>query len=308
MTAWELDEAIDRLARRQHGAFSDRQARAAGATNRMIRRRLATGRWLELDHFVYALPSHPGTWLRQCVAATLAITGATVSHTSAAALHELVGFRKGTVHVVVPPRSRHQMRLATVHESSWPRSTLVGGIPTVAMTDVFFQLAGSVGELRLRTAFEDAVVAHPQLLPAMFERYVDLAFSRLQGIGIIRSLLDEHDEGCEPPSSELERLLGRLLNRIDGLPPWTRQALLPGWDRGEARVDVLIEEWRLIIEADGRRWHTRVADFERDRWRDNVATTHGYDVLRFTHHQLTSRSEDTLALLRQYAAARTKAA
>ena len=25
-------------------------------------------------------------------------------------------------------------------------------------------------------------------------------------------------------------------------------------------VDALVPTWRLIIEADGRRWHTRVAD------------------------------------------------
>jgi very-short-patch-repair endonuclease len=44
----------------------------------------------------------------------------------------------------------------------------------------------------------------------------------------------------------------------------------------------LLPEHRLIVEADGRRWHTRVADFDRDRWRDNEATANGYRTLRFT--------------------------
>lgn len=52
------------------------------------------------------------------------------------------------------------------------------------------------------------------------------------------------------------------------------------------RVDVLIEEWKVIVEADGRAWHTRVADFEYDRWRDNEALRHGYTTVRFTWHQL----------------------
>lgn len=44
-------------------------------------------------------------------------------------------------------------------------------------------------------------------------------------------------------------------------------------------VDAYIPRWRLTIEADGRRWHTRKADFERDRRRDNAAAAHGLVVL-----------------------------
>lgn len=307
MTAWELDRAIDRIARRQHGAFSDRQAREAGATSRMTRRRVANGRWMELDDHVYALPSHPGTWQRQCAAATLSIDGAAVSLTTAAALHGLSGFRQGGVHIVVPRGTDHRSRLAKVHESSWPLVTLVDGIRTVTMADTFFQLAGCVDELRLSTAFADAVIAHGRLLPSLFDRYIDLVPARLRGIRSMRALLDAHDIGEIPPTNELERLLDRLLDRVDGLPPRRRQAPLPGWSRGDARVDVLVDDWRLIVEADGRRWHTRFADFERDRWRDNLATSNGYDVIRFTYHQLTDGRDAARALLDRYAAHRLAA-
>ena len=308
MTARHLDRAIDRLARRQHGAFSDRQARAAGATTRTVRRRLASGHWLPLDHHVYALPSHPGTWHRQCMAGTLTIEGAAVSHVSAAVLHGLAGVRPGPLHLVVPRGSRHRSRLATVHESSWPSSTMVDGIPTVTLPDTFFQLAGMVDHLRLRTLFADAVVARSSLLDAVADRYVDLAYARLPGIGLMRSLLREHDTGETPATTELERLLDALLDRVRDMPPRRRQAPLPGWEHGDARVDVLVDDWRLIVEADGRRWHTRVTDFERDRWRDNVATTHGYDVLRFTYNQLTTGVDGSLDLLARYAEARARAA
>jgi len=133
-------------------------------------------------------------------------------------------------------------------------------------------------------------------------------FSRLPGIGTIRALLAEHDMGDTPPASELEWLLDRLLDKVVDMPARARQAPLPGWDRGAARVDVLVEGWRLVIEADGRRWHTRVADFERDRWRDNVVQVHGFDVLRFTHRQLTTGSTEALALLRQYSDRHARAA
>jgi very-short-patch-repair endonuclease len=68
---------------------------------------------------------------------------------------------------------------------------------------------------------------------------------------------------------------------------------------GPQRVDGLIEPWRLIVEADGRRWHTRVADFERDHARDIAALLHGYLVARFTWSQLTNGHADCVAALRE---------
>lgn len=62
--------------------------------------------------------------------------------------------------------------------------------------------------------------------------------------------------------------------------------------------------WRLVVEADGRRWHTRVADFERDRARDVEALRHGHVVARFTWSQLTRRPDECLAALLDIGATR----
>ncbi len=53
-----------------------------------------------------------------------------------------------------------------------------------------------------------------------------------------------------------------------------------------SRVDALLVDAPVIIESDGRRWHTRVADFERDRQRDRAAASHGYVTMRFTYDEL----------------------
>jgi very-short-patch-repair endonuclease len=42
----------------------------------------------------------------------------------------------------------------------------------------------------------------------------------------------------------------------------------------------------VIVEADGRTWHTRLEDFERDRQRDAEAAAAGFQTLRFTYHQV----------------------
>jgi hypothetical protein len=90
-------------------------------------------------------------------------------------------------------------------------------------------------------------------------------------------------------SARLESVLEAALFRIlddPRIPCWEAQAAPGWWPDADERVDVLIPPWRLIIEADGRRRHTRRADFENDRPRDHIALVHDHRTLRFTHQQL----------------------
>lgn len=77
------------------------------------------------------------------------------------------------------------------------------------------------------------------------------------------------------------------------VPPWQREfgfALdVP------SRVDVYIESARLVIEADGRNWHTRNRDMEADRRRDNALAAEGIQVMRFTYRMLKDEPEKCLA-------------
>ncbi len=99
-----------------------------------------------------------------------------------------------------------------------------------------------------------------------------------------------------PPTSVLEQALYQLLDD-PRVPEVVRQAHLPWWPEAGSRVDALIPAWRRIVEADGRRWHTRRKDFERDRWRDHQAQRHGYEVTRFTYSQLEHTPEYALGVL-----------
>ena len=46
---------------------------------------------------------------------------------------------------------------------------------------------------------------------------------------------------------------------------------------------------RWIVEGDGRSWHARVADFERDRQRDHEAQRIGWGTCRFTDADIDRR-------------------
>lgn len=57
---------------------------------------------------------------------------------------------------------------------------------------------------------------------------------------------------------------------------------------GVGRVDLLIGT-RLVVEVDGRAYHSDPQDFERDRTRDARLSIRGYRVLRFSYQQVMSR-------------------
>ena len=63
------------------------------------------------------------------------------------------------------------------------------------------------------------------------------------------------------------------------------------------RVDAYLPTWELVVEADGRRWHTRASDFEKDRARDNRLQAAGYKVCRFTYRDLTDDPNDCIQTL-----------
>jgi very-short-patch-repair endonuclease len=286
MTARHLDRAIEALARRQHGVFSRRQALLLGASSAMIDRRVRANAWIRLDAGVYALPGNPPTWRRQLKAAELSVPGSAVCGRAAGALHRLTGFRPARPEIVVPEGCAGRNRLATVRRYTPDRLVVVDGIRAVTAAQALVDSSASVSVGRLGRALDDLVTAEPAELDAVRARF--LAAVGRPGLGRLRGLLDERGDGYVPTQSELESALRLVV--AARVPDIRWQAPLP-WQPPDCRqrVDGLIDAWRVVLEGDGRRWHTRVADFERDHERDLAAVRHGYVVARFTWSQLTQR-------------------
>jgi len=303
MTAFDIDRHADRLARTQHGVFSRRQIIALGATRHMVSGRVGNGRWLELAPAVYALPSHPGTWHRALMTAVLAEWRAVVAGGSAAALHGLTGYRPGRVEIVAPSGRNHHSNVALIHRSDVYRSTRVLAIPVLTVCDSLFMVAGLSDGHRVQVALDDALASGMLTVEELQRRYLGFAGSRRAGLGRMRALIDERSGGAfVPPESVLEGMLYAILDR-PGMPRYRRQAPLP-W-AADRRADAALVDAPVLLEADGRPWHTRVADFEHDRVRDRLASAHGHATLRFTHADLTRPAEVTaaeiLAVSRSYA-------
>jgi very-short-patch-repair endonuclease len=291
----DVDRRIEALAGKQFGAFSRQQAFDLGASERFVKRRLRERHWVRAVSAVYVLATSRGTWKRQCKIAELSVAGSAIAGSAAAALHELTGFRPGPIELVGPVNSCCIHPFAVVHRYAGAKLTTVEGIAVTTIAQNLFDLASRVSPWRLERAMDDALLDRRLIVDDLQERLEFYDGSRRPGLPRIRPLVFERlADGWTPPESELEAALFALLDRLPHKPHVIRQAALPWRSPTPGRVDVLLPDQRLIIEADGRRWHTRVADFDRDTWRDNQATAHGYGVLRFTWVHLHHLTEDVL--------------
>ena len=292
MCAWEVQRAVESIARRQHGVFAATQAEDVGATRGIIGRQVRSKAWIRLGPGIYAVAAVPASWLRAAKAAELSSPGAVVSHGSSLVLHGIPGFRPGSIHITVESTGNARNRLAIVHRSNDPVPTeIADGVRVVSVEHALVSMAGRASFSVIADAMDGLLLDRRATLASLRERQSALAPGHPRGSGVMRALLADRDPGTPAPESELERLLARMLRMVKA-PGVVLQSPPPWRPSAPQRLDAVIPAWRLVVEADGRRWHARVADFERDRERDNEAVAHGYRVQRFTWAHLASRPDD----------------
>ncbi len=284
------DTVIAGLADTQHGVVAYRQLEALGLGARAIEHRIAVGRLHRIHKGVYAVGrrtlSRHGRWM----AAVLACgPDAVLSHRSAAALW---GLRQSAwkIEVTVPKdRRRAEIR---VHRAKLrdDEITREDGIPVTTVARTLLDLAAVIDRGQLARAVEQA-----DRLRAFDLRAVEAVLSharRRSGTVALRDVLAEYREPADI-RSELERRFVALLPR-SRLPTPHVNVLVGGFV-----VDFLWPQSRLVVELDGRAYHTSPRAFERDRVRDAKLQRAGYRVMRITHRRLR---DDPAGILEDIAA------
>lgn len=307
MNIHELMRQVELLARRQHGVFHRQQILAVGVTPKMIVHRLKTKTWIRLAPNVYAISSHPPTWRRQYKAAQLATRDSAIAGLSAAHLLRWDGFRTVKPEVVSTHTAHHRSELATVHRACDVRTTIEDGISVTTHAQTLCDLLNRLRLDRWEQCADRLLLTSQMTTDELAERLSSYELSRRPGLPLLRQLVrDRSSDAWVPPESELETLLRGVVSLVRSCPQVTWQAPAP-WASNE-RVDGLIAEWGLIIEADGRAWHARVHDFDKDRWRDNQAAAHGLRVQRFTYAHLVHRRDEVISIIEQAGRASISAA
>ena len=290
-----LFQALRDAAPTQHGVITRTQLLEAGVSSVAIQRAVDRGVLVRSHPGVFVAVGSPGTYLQRLTAAFLSCPGAVVSHESAAQLYRFPLLRRDLVVLSVPAGRHNDVRLADrVHRSSdldRDRPVEIGCLSVTSPPRVLIDMAVHIGRGRLERLLDDVLTSgqvDPRDLVTVFNR---LARRGRPGSGRLRPLLEVRLDGQVLPASTLEAAFLRLVHTFD-LPEPQRQHL-PPWavHEGIGRVDFAYPLDRLLIEVDGRRWHSRDAAFDDDRRRDQEAVMAGWRVLRFTWRQVKAQPQ-----------------
>jgi very-short-patch-repair endonuclease len=101
--------------------------------------------------------------------------------------------------------------------------------------------------------------------------------------------------------SAAERLMVSVL-RKSGIVGWRH-----GHPFGRWVVDFAFPDCQVAVEVDGWAWHMDVDRFRADRHKGNALVRSGWDLLRFTWHDLTNRPDYVVGEIRAALAAAARA-
>ncbi len=287
------DRLIGDLADRQHGVVAYDQLVALGYTRQMIRTRVATGRLHPLHYAVYALGRRRLTPNGHRMAAVLAAgDGALLSHRSAGALWGMLQSGGTKIEVTVTGTGRAKRPGLTIHRTRalHPADRSAHqNIPATSPARTLLDLAGVLDRDRLLRAIENA-----DRLGIFDLRQLEKAIKRRPNAKGSQTLSDLLATYRDPPPtrSELEREFLDLVGRA-GLPEPHTNVLVAGLE-----VDFYWPKFRLVVELDGRAYHSSPRAFETDRIRDATLQRHDCKVLRVTPRRLRRQPEAVLTDVR----------
>lgn len=267
------------------GVFTRAGALANGLTVRQFRTGADNGDWLRYRG-VWVLATVPRSQ-RTVVRAALLRAGPGARLTGATALW-LYGLdvQVGMVAISVPAGTSRKILGAVLlrDQDCDPVACLVRGMPAVSRSRAVVDALRLADEAPGR-AILDEVLRCGWITPGELADWCD-RLRDCRGLTALRARLADAESGTR---AESERVLARLM-KAAGLRGWVfNQEIRSASDQLLAVSDCLHPNLKLVIEVDGRAWHSTADRFQRDRTRQNTLVLAGYTVLRFTWHDLTNR-------------------
>ena len=277
----------------QYGLVSRAQVLAAGMTQHHIRWRVRTGQWVRAAYGVYRHAAVPATPQSEMLGPCLA-HGALASHRSAAALHDIDGYRLDRVELVVAEGSVRRIPGARLHYSRQmhlARPVVRKGVPVTGLSRTVLDLAAVVSRARLDRTI-DAVLRDKRLrLSDLWAAIAAHARPGRNGSAALRAALEARSGEGGVPLSDWSRMVAELLEDAR-LPRPVFEYRITNRDGSlVAQVDLAYPAERLAIELDSVRWHFNLESFVADPRRRNETSLAGWTVLTFTWDDYTRRPE-----------------
>ncbi len=281
--------SLPQLLARQAGVITLAQAVDRGISSATVYRRARDGAWQRLYPRVYLVGGHRLTdevrvraaWLwagGEQASATGEFATAVVTGAAAAYWHGMLERAPAVVEVTVPRQTHLRARPGlVVRRRDLDRQDVVG-YRAILVADRPFAALETAAVLPDGSAFLDRALQRHVRFPAVYRSYCrNLGRDGSATAGtLIKAAADRADSAAE------RRLI--VLLRAAGITGWVL-----GFPFGPYRIDVAFPVQKLAIEVDGWAWHVDSARFRNDRRKGNTITLAGWDLLRFTWHDLENR-------------------
>jgi hypothetical protein len=283
------------LAARQHNRVARRQLRELGFKDYVIDYRLASGRYVSVDHGVMSVgPPLKSRWACWMTAVLVSGEDAALSYRSTGALYNLQIRQGRRIEVSVPSKQRSRRDIerhyAPLHDSD---KTIRFGIPTTTMQRMVFDLATVMDREELQPILEQVEHRRMDFNPV---REMIARHPRRKGVRLLKELAPR----IRPvdPKSWLETDLLPFLISLGAPPP--RRNWFVETSKGLEEVDFYWPELELIIEADGYEFHGGASNLTKDHQKDRRLRKAGFRVERVSYDELhydTAALAEFLALL-----------
>jgi hypothetical protein len=276
-----------------------RQLLGLGLSDEAIDHSVATGRLYPIFRAAFAVGhSRIGSHGRMLAAVLACGEGTVVSHGTAAFLLGLWDRPPKLIDAIAPIESGRKIdgiRRRHVLPPSAAEVEVRAAIPCTSPSRTMADLAGVSGTQSLRRTVERAAVLGLLDVPAID---ATLGRRRRRGSPKLRMVLDDW-RGQDDSTRLRSELEARLLALIvaEGLPAPLCNQIVKAAGRS-MEVDLLWPDRKLIVEADGRRFHDHTVAFDRDRRRDRDLGRAGYRTLRVTWQHLEQEPGETIAAIR----------
>jgi hypothetical protein len=291
----DIPARLCELARTQAGVVTRRQAILAGMSVSSIRSKVTTGHWRHVHPRVYATFTGPMARDASLWAAVLyAGKGAQLSHETAAEILRLSDQRSPLIHVTIPAERRvRPVRGVVIHRSSYLDAgwRFARGIPPHTwIEETITDLVDAAGNFDdavgwVTAGFQRKLTGEARLRQAMAAR------KKLRWRERLDEIIPMAAAGTHSP---LEYRYDRDVERAHGLPSARRQVPFVKPDGTRGYRDRCYEEYGLVVELDGKRFHDEDRS-DRDRRRDNDATLTTGATLRYGWDDVTRTPCETAA-------------
>ncbi|MFP3905959.1 MAG: hypothetical protein ACLFWR_02945 [Acidimicrobiales bacterium] len=284
----DLDAAVARVARRQHGVFTLARLRSLGGTARVAQRRCERGSWRSVARGVLAVSGIPSSYEQRVMIAVLAMgDGAVASHRTAAKLWDIWPRAAAPIEISVPSHRSPRHRSITTYRSGdleLAEVQIRSGIPTTGPARTVLDL-GAVAPDLAKAAMWRAMRSQDLGWEDLLRTLLDHSRRGRPGLGVLRALVHEH-YGTIAGDSDTEELAYQILVDSGRVPIPERLVPVVCADGVEVTVDLGWPDHQALVEVYGVDHLRNESKIQIDLHRANQIILAGYELLIYTGKML----------------------